>query len=178
MSIFTKDDYESNDGMLTSVWGPPMWHTLHTISFNYKVKPSQEDKNHYYNYFKMLQYIIPCKYCRDNYKKNLKKLKFNKSVFKNRDSLSRFVYKLHEEVNKNLGKKSNLTYEQVRDRYETFRARCLDDPKNIKKKSKSKKEKGCTKPLYGVKSKCVLQIVPKDTKCKSLTIDKKCKLKK
>jgi len=29
--------YNSDEGMLTKVWGPPLWHVLHTISFNYKV---------------------------------------------------------------------------------------------------------------------------------------------
>ena len=28
--------------MLTSVWGPSLWHSLHTISFNYPVKPTKE----------------------------------------------------------------------------------------------------------------------------------------
>ena len=32
------------------------------------------------------------------------------------------VYKLHEEINSMLGKKSGLTYEAVRERYEMFRA--------------------------------------------------------
>ena len=64
--IFKKEDYNSPDGMLTSVWGPPMWHSLHTISFNYPVKPSREDKENYYNYFKNLRFVLPCKYCRDN----------------------------------------------------------------------------------------------------------------
>jgi hypothetical protein len=39
-------------------------------------------------------------------------------------------------------------------------------------------EKGCTEPLYGVKSQCVLSIVPKDSRLKSLKIDSKCKLTK
>ena len=103
---------------------------------------------------------------------NLKKIPLRKSVFKNRDSLSRWVYNLHEMVNTNLGKKSGLTYEMVRDRYENFRARCLDN------KKPTKKEKGCTNPLYGVKSKCVLNIVPKTNKEKTLKTDKKCIIKK
>ena len=37
---FNKDDYESGDGMLTSVWGPSLWHSIHTMSFNYPVKLS------------------------------------------------------------------------------------------------------------------------------------------
>ena len=76
-------------------------------------------------------------------------------------------------VNKNLGKKSGLTYCQVRDRYEHFRSRCLND----ESQKDSKLEKGCTIPLYGVKSKCVLNIVNNTSKKKSLTIYSKCTIK-
>tara|TARA_A100001015_G_C14934910_1_gene690019 strand:+ start:912 stop:1439 length:528 start_codon:yes stop_codon:yes gene_type:complete len=168
---FSSQDYNSPDGMLTSIWGPPMWHALHTISFNYPINPIKDDKTTYYNYFKSLQGVLPCKYCRDNLKDNYKKLSLNKSVFKNRDTLSRFVYNLHEMVNKRLGKISNLTYTQVRDRYENFRARCIDN-KN------SKLEKGCTNSLYGIKGKCVMDIVPKSSQRKTLNIHSSCKIKK
>ena len=53
-NVFSLSDYNSGDGMLTSVWGPPLWHTLHTISFNYSVKPKKQDKDNYYNFFKNL----------------------------------------------------------------------------------------------------------------------------
>ena len=33
--------------MLTSVWGPSLWQYLHTMSFNYPVKPTKEDKKNY-----------------------------------------------------------------------------------------------------------------------------------
>ena len=36
MKVFNSNDFNSGDGMLTSVWGP-MWHTLHAVSFNYPV---------------------------------------------------------------------------------------------------------------------------------------------
>jgi hypothetical protein len=171
--IFDEADYNSPDGMMTSVWGPPMWHILHTISFNYPVEPTDKDKKNYYNFYSNLKNILPCRYCRENLKKNLKKHPLNKSVFKNRDSLSRWVYNLHETVNDMLGKKSNLTYEMVRDRYEHFRSRCLKDNEMM-----TKKETGCTKSLYGVKGKCVLNIVPKDTNTPSFKMDPKCKIKK
>ena len=45
---FTKKDYSSNDGMLTTVWGPGLWHALHTMSFNYPVHPTNDDKKHYF----------------------------------------------------------------------------------------------------------------------------------
>ncbi len=174
--VFNDEDYNSPDGMMTSIWGPPMWHILHTVSFNYPIEPTKEHKINYYNFYSNLVNILPCKYCRENLCKNFKKLPLNKSVFKNRDSLSRYIYALHEEVNKMLGKKSNLTYEMVRDRYEHFRSRCLNE-KEIKIQ-KTNKETGCTQSLYGVKGKCVLNIVPKTKKIKSFNIDSECKIKR
>jgi hypothetical protein len=59
--IFSESDYNSGDGMMTSVWGPPMWHVLHTISFNYPLKPTNEQKIFYYNFYTNLKNILTCK---------------------------------------------------------------------------------------------------------------------
>jgi hypothetical protein len=177
-SVFSENDFNSGDGMLTSVWGPALWHSLHTISFNYPVNPSDEQKKQYYNFFKSLQHVLPCRYCRENYTLNLEKLPLTIETLKNRESLSRWLYEMHELINKNLGKESGLSYEDVRNRYEHFRARCLLETKKPEKTNKFKKEKGCTEPLYGVKSKCILNIVPKDSKVKTFKMDPKCKIKK
>ena len=116
--VFSKKHYLSGDGMLTTIWGPNMWHYLHTMSFNYPVNPTKADKDNYYNYLTSLQKVLPCKYCRDNYMGNLKKAKFSRRVLKNRNTFSKFIYNLHEEVNCMLGKESNLSYDEVRNRYE------------------------------------------------------------
>ena len=178
---FKKKDYYSGDGMLTAVWGPSMWHFLHTMSFNYPVQPSADDKKHYRDFMLSLQYILPCKYCRQNLTKNYKVFPLKASDMAGRESFSRYVYKLHEMINKMLKKKSGLTYCDVRERYEHFRSRCTDenpklfDIKAFKNKNKTvKKEKGCTEPLYGKKSKCIIKIVPQEEKCKTMQIDQKC----
>jgi hypothetical protein len=78
-----------------------------------------------------------------------------------------------------LKKTSGLSYNEVRERYEHFRARCAK-PYDEYEKEREKiikngmLEKGCTEPLYGEKSKCIMQIVPDTKKCETLTIDKKC----
>lgn len=177
--VFKKNDFISGDGMLVSVWGPSIWHAIHTISFNYPVKPTIEDKKHYRDFILNLQHILPCKYCRINLKTNLKQLPLTMSDMRSRDSFSRYVYNLHELVNKMLNKKSNLTYCDVRERYEHFRARCTEEKpaiytyKHLNKTIK-KKEKGCTEPLYGKKSKCIIKIVPVDVKEDTFQMDKKC----
>lgn len=175
-NTYNKKDYNSEQGMLTSVWGPSLWHFLHVMSFNYPVKPTKNQKKHYKEFIYNLQYILPCKYCRINLSNNFKKFPLKNEIFENRHSFSRYIYNLHEVVNKLLNKNSNLSYCQVRDRYENFRSRCTiqDKDKNIFNYKKLKKEKGCTTPLYGKKSKCVINIVPQEKKCKTLKIDKKC----
>jgi hypothetical protein len=175
--VFSKEDYNSGDGMLTSVWGPPMWHFLHTMSFNYPVSPTAEDKKNYSDFIYNLRYVLPCKYCRINLTSNLKANPLLDCHLKSREAFSKFIYRLHEIVNKRLGKKSGLSYCDVQERYEHFRSRCTknDPPPKLFDFSKKKdKEKGCTEPLYGHKAKCVLHIVPQTTDVPSLRVDDKC----
>ena len=173
--VYDKRHYSSSDGMLTSIWGPGMWHYLHTMSFNYPVNPTNKDKKHYKDFIINMKNVLPCRHCRDNLENNFKVHPLEDCHLKNRDAFSRYVYKLHEIINKMLGKKSNLTFCQVRERYEHFRSRCTDE--NLKLfnfKDVKKKEKGCTEPLYGKKAKCVIKIIPQEEKCETLQIDKKC----
>lgn len=176
--IFTKNDYNSGDGMLTSVWGPAMWHYLHTMSFNYPVKPTLQDKKHYKDFIYNLRYVLPCKYCRINLVNNLKKKPLLMCHMASRATFSRYIYELHELVNKMLNKNSHLSYCDVRERYEHFRSRCTEEKPKIftfkRSQTRKKSEKGCTEPLYGKKSKCVINIVPQEEKSATFQMDKKC----
>jgi hypothetical protein len=184
-SVYTKEEYNSGDGMLTTVWGPSMWHFLHTMSFNYPANPTSAQKHQYRDFVVSLQHILPCKYCRMNLTRNLKQMPLKMSSMASRETFSRYIYDLHELVNKMLNKKSNLKYCDVRERYEHFRSRCTDEKpklfelrelKALKNKTKKnrEKEKGCTEPLYGKKAKCVIKIVPQDEKIETFQMDEKC----
>lgn len=175
--IFSKEDYNNNNGILTSVWGPSLWHSLHCISVNYPVNPTTEDKKNYKNFIMSLRYVLPCGKCRENLKENLKKHPLSANDLKNRENFSKWMYKLHEVVNKSLGKRSGLTFRDVQDRYEHFRARCghKKPSNNVSVQSGGgKKELGCVNSIYGVKAKCQLHIVPQSNKGCSIMIDKKC----
>lgn len=175
---FTKNDFSSGDGMMTKIWGPALWHYLHTMSFNYPVKPTAADKKHYRDFIINLQYVLPCKYCRMNLTNNFKKKPLQMCHMASRDTFSRYIYELHETVNKMLLKKSHLTYSDVRERYEHFRSRCTEEKPKLftfkKTTTRRKKEKGCTEPLYGKKSKCVISIVPQEDRSDTFQMDKKC----
>jgi len=178
MPIYTRDDYNSGEGMLTSVWGPGLWHYLHTMSFNYPSNPTKEDKKHYKEFILLLRYTLPCKFCRINLVKNLNVLPLTNDSMKNRETFSKYIYLLHEHINIMLKKKSNLSYEDVRERYEHFRSRCAKNTKTLKIKKKKNKEKGCTESLYGEKSKCIIKIVPHKQKCETFQMNKSCKKKR
>ena len=199
-NTYSELDYNSNDGMLVSVWGPPQWHFLHNMSFNYPVNPTPLDKKHYRDYMLQLVHILPCGKCRKNLKENYKKLPLTMAHMKSRATFSKYVYDLHEVVNTMLNKKSNLSYAQVKERYEHFRARCATNKTGSTRKQKNKgghklkightlkhghtltsghthlkkDEKGCTVPLVGEKSKCILKIVPHTEKCDTFIMNKKC----
>ena len=192
--VFTKKDFYSGDGMVTKIWGPVAWTLLHTISFNYPVNPTLEQKHQYRDFILSLQNVLPCGTCRKNLVTNFKQLPLTMEDMESRDTFSRYIYNLHELVNRMLKKKSGLTYCDVRERYEHFRSRCTHEKpklypnfvKNIEfnkeiktndiksNNTKHNSEKGCTEPLYGKKSKCIIKIVPQEQKGQSMQIDKKC----
>merc|ERR1711965_106427 len=152
-TVYELSHYERGVGMLTSVWGPSLWHVLHTMSFNYPNEPTREDKQNYKNFILNLQNVLPCRYCRINLKSNFKQLPLTMECMKNRYTFSMYVYNLHEIINKMLNKKSGLTYDDVRERYEHFRARCGKKNKkktrfikSMKLNKTKKKHKGCTEP--------------------------------
>ena len=181
--VFTEEEYNNDNGILTSVWGPSLWHALHCISVNYPVNPSTNDKRNYKNFVMSLRYVLPCGKCRENLTDNLKLHPLTATALKNRRNFSKWMYELHEVVNTALKKRSGLTFRDVQDRYEHFRARCghknpsppKSAPSRVQSGGGSKhSEGGCVNSVYGVKAKCQIHIVPQSTKGCSIMIDKKC----
>ena len=169
MAVFRGSELDSGDGMLTTVWGPCFWHALHTMSFNYPVRPTCAQKAHYKAFMASLVHVLPCRFCRENLVKNYEKMPLTPARLASRATFSRYVYDLHELVNKMLKKKSGLSFAAVRERFEHFRARCTkasEDPPA---------EKGCTEPLYtGEKARCALSIVPVSDPCPTFQVAKAC----
>lgn len=170
--------------MLTSVWGPAIWHFLHTISFNYPVEPTPENKKQYRDFVLSLVHVLPCRYCRENLGKNFEKAPLLEEYMESRASFSKYIYDLHEVVNTMLGKKSGLSYDDVRERYEHFRARCKSKTAHSgggggvgrrRTRRKRRHELGCTEPIVKQKKlRCVLKIIPKNTKCPTFQMSRKC----
>ena len=169
----------ATNGMITNIWGPPLWHYLHTVSFNYPTKrPSSSHKKNHKQWLLSIGKTLPCKYCRQNFNKNIKNVRrANGSVWtledalKNRQTFTRWMYEFHKVVSSMLGKKTNITFDEVRNRYESFRSQCRKTPK------KTDNENGCVYPSDYIYKKCVMTIVPRKKKVGTFTVLPSCRSK-
>jgi cytidine deaminase len=108
---------KQNKSQNPKLWGPGMWKFLHTISFAYPNKPTEDEKMYHLQFMLNLQYIIPCGKCRQNYISNLYDLEINVNHFKNKTTFSTFVFDLHNMVNKELGKKIQTDFQKIKRQY-------------------------------------------------------------
>ena len=114
---------------------------LHSITFNYPLNPTNEDKINYLNYFNSLSKILPCKYCRQSYEIYIKYIPVNEFL-DSRGGLCYWLYKIHELINEKIYKE-NISFTDVILKYEGYRAKCgkISATRNVNKKYKS-----CQKP--------------------------------
>ena len=102
--------------MNQNIWGPHLWFSLHTISFAYPSKPTQEDKDNYKNFFLNLKHVIPCSVCKKNYKRHIEEHPID-GYLANKKSLVYWVIDMHNMVNAEIGKKT-MSYDVVIKKYE------------------------------------------------------------
>jgi hypothetical protein len=119
-----------------TVWGPKLWFALHTMTFNYPINPTYQDKRHYHDLFENLKHTIPCDICKQHYKEHLQVNPISPHL-DSRDSLVKWLVDVHNSVNKSLGKPI-LNMDQVVEIY---------------RKEYSKTDLEPTKPSHNIKNK-------------------------
>ena len=140
-----------NNGLITKIWGPSLWIGLHCITFGYPINPTDEQKENYKIFFEKVGDVLPCKHCRESYKIFIKEQDTDiNNALDSRDSLTKWLYDIHNKVNEKLGVDYGITYDMVQKKYESYRAKCVE-----------KKANGCVVPLYS-KKKCYQEIKKKD----------------
>ena len=155
--MYSMKEFSNQNGMQTNVWGPPAWLFLHCIAANYTPDKLQG----YLMFFNSLKYVLPCGACRKNYTRILKEiLPLKKSVFKNRETFSLWLFMLHNQVQRDiyantLNVRDRPRYKDTREDflstvrfYEQFRAKCTKDMY------------GCTIPLKGQRKRSRVLILP------------------
>jgi hypothetical protein len=87
------------------LWGPHLWKYLHYLTLAYPDNPKIETQLLYKEYFLNLYNFIPCEKCRINYQRHLLELPLTDDILQSRNKLIRWVFDLHNIVNKETGKK-------------------------------------------------------------------------
>lgn len=105
--------YTVEGSYVCSISKPSLWQYLHKASFNYPMNPSNDDKQQFIKLFNKFKSNLPQKW-QDNLNK-LPQLKLED--LNSKESLSRYTHKLHESINIMLGKKTNIMYEDAKQKY-------------------------------------------------------------
>lgn len=95
-------------------FGPCMWKTLHAVAFASPQHPDDETRMQYIDFFRAVGNVIPCPSCQEHYQSYMDQHPIEAS---DRKSLARWVYDLHDTVNRRKGTKSP-SFEEV-ERYYT-----------------------------------------------------------
>lgn len=117
---------QSEYGFQTRLWGVCTWPFLHMISLNFPVRPTAEDRRRYLGFFQSLQWVLPCKSCRESYAKFItargKPTELTLRTVKDRESVARWMYAVHCAVSNRIGKETTVSFEGMCRKFERFRA--------------------------------------------------------
>lgn len=121
-----------------SIWGPLAWQLIFDINWGVCLARNSSGGsgsnstprvdmvlvdaavNSFYN---SLQYLLPCKYCRESYREYLKSMGSVNTMDQNDCTAAlKWAYNLKNKVNDKLGKRDRPTFDQVMRRMKTYQA--------------------------------------------------------
>ena len=111
------------------IWAPCTWKAVHIIALGYPKTPNQQDQMNYKDFYMALGAVLPCYKCSVNYKKHIEDLPIN-NYLDSTNKLFEWTVKLHNIVNKELGKKEITVDEAFK--IHTNNMKCSDNNKNYK----------------------------------------------
>lgn len=109
-----------------NVWGPKAWFFLDTIVLSYPIKPSDQDKQNYTNFFYDISAMLPCEGCRNNYTNHFNSLILTDKVLETRDNLIDWWLKIHNMARATMNK-NNITYDEFIRFYQKSYSICDDN---------------------------------------------------
>lgn len=169
INLDSRFDQNAMNGVMTKVWGPAGWLFLHCVTFGYPLDPDNYDqqhgmppgstRKHYSKFFNEVGRVLPCRYCRDSYQEYILELPVEKFL-KDRESLVKWLYHIHNRVNDKLGAKyCDISIQSLKKRYEAYRAKCKALSASEKQVNE---EKGCLTPADGTPKRCLIEVVKTD----------------
>ena len=106
-------------------WGNSTWRYLHTLTFNYPINPTNEDKIKYLRYFNELSSFLPCDDCAKSYKLYMSYIPLNMYV-NDIYGITYWLYIIHSIVNTKLSK-HNSNFDEIVKMYLSNKTNCNFD---------------------------------------------------
>lgn len=104
--------------MNPEVWGPGTWLLIHSITLNYSIKPTSNDKQNVFAFFNNLAHVLPCNACREHYSRYLATQDITESL-SSRDRLVQYFFDFHNSVNIRNGK-TPFTFNEFLSKYQSM----------------------------------------------------------
>jgi hypothetical protein len=127
----------------STIWGPPMWFFLHTISFCYPVRPNAITKKKYYEFVQNIPLFIPVESQSGEFSKLLVEYPVT-PYLDNRESFIRWVWFIHNKINEKLEKPQMSFNDFYINYHETYK------PADVKMREQLKR-----KEFYKIKEKII-----------------------
>lgn len=108
-------DMEQPLRITPSVWGPPMWRTMHIVAMSYPDDPDDETRKGFSDFYRSLMTTIPCPACRREYREIMIAHPVEEALSCG-DDLFKWTVLVHNNVSERLGKLP-MTSEHVRNSY-------------------------------------------------------------
>lgn len=111
--------------MDTRFWGPAGWQLIHHIA--HEPHTSTRDRKNVAEWFRLLPFVLPCKYCRASLTDYLKLQPLTADIIASPQTFSRWAYDIHNRVNAKLRGQGLLqtadpTWSTIRDHYDAEHA--------------------------------------------------------
>jgi hypothetical protein len=88
-------------GIPPSEWGPPLWFIIHIVALMYPRNPTAAEQYTMMKFFRGLQPVLPCDYCKKHFAVELKTM--DKAAFASRDTLFKWTVDFHDSVSERTG---------------------------------------------------------------------------
>lgn len=86
------------DNFNPNIWGPKLWFIIETIALGYPVNPTNIDKDAYKSFFYSLQYILPCKTCRNSFRQHLLAYPISNDVLEDKYTFIKWTNIIHNNI--------------------------------------------------------------------------------
>ena len=112
------------------VWGPHYWFVLHTITLTYPVNPNETVKKKYYDLIENLPLFLPIQNMGNYFSELLDEYPVT-PYLDSRESFIKWMYFIHNQVNKKLGYEELTLREALENYYNNYKS--LENKNNFNK---------------------------------------------